>query len=66
MSRSNNSNNPRERKAGMAKSFGTSEERSYSPSRSDRGKNDNRMPSNVRLELRKSDRENDLYERQSI
>jgi len=66
MSRNNNSNNPRERKPGMPRGFGSSEERSYAPARSGRDKNENRVSSLNRMELRRSDRENDLYERQSI
>jgi hypothetical protein len=66
MSRNNNSNNPRERKPGIPRGFGYSEERSYTPARSGRDKNENRVSSMNRLELRRSDRENDLYERQSI
>jgi len=66
MSRNNNSNNPRERKSGMPRGFASSEERNYSPARSGREKNENRVSSTNRIELRRSDRENDLYERQSI
>jgi hypothetical protein len=66
MPRNNNSNNPRERKPGIPRGFGSSDERSYSPARSGREKNESRVSLINRVELRRSDRENDLYERQSI
>jgi hypothetical protein len=67
MSRNNNnSNNQRERKPGMPGDLGPSDERSYASPRSSRERNDQRVSSINRLDLRRSDRENDLYERQSI
>jgi hypothetical protein len=62
----NNSNNQRERKPGMPGDLRSSDERNYSPPRSSRERNDQRVSSINRLDLRRSDRENDLYERQSI
>jgi hypothetical protein len=67
MSRNNNNNNnQRDRKPGMAEGVRSSDDRSYPSARPGREKNMQSVSSNNRSELRRSDRENDLYERQSI
>ena len=67
MSRNNNNNNnQRDRKPGMAEGVRSSDDRNYPSARTGREKNMQSVPANNRSELRRSDRENDLYERQSI
>jgi hypothetical protein len=67
MSRNNNnSHNQRERKAGMPADVRSSNDRNYTPARPGREKNMQAVSSDNRLDPRRSDRENDLYERQSI
>ncbi len=62
----NNSTNPRERKPAMPGNYEASNTRNYSSSRPGREKNEQRISSLNRIDIRSSDRENDLYERQSI